>query len=221
MSRLNTIPENSPLISDALKTQMSGLFAKLTKPVKLVAVLDLDDAKSLEMGSFLKAIASCGENVSLELFEKDENPQVQAELHGEHLPVVGIYTDTYTGACFHGTPGGKELNSLVAAICFAGGAAQPLDKRLKKYIDSLKNKIEIKIFTSLSCHHCPHVVAACQKIAISNPNVTADMYDAQLYADIQEKYNIQRVPMTVVNDSMAIMGQKSIEEIVNRLMMLK
>ena len=63
-------------------------------------------------------------------------------------------------------------------------------------------------------------MAAAQKIAISNPNVTADTYDAKLYQDILEKYKIERVPMMVVNDSTVIMGQKSIEEIVNRLAMI-
>ena len=82
----------------------------------------------------------------------------------------------------------------------------------------IKSKIDIKIFVSLACHHCPHVVATCQKIAIANPNVTADMYDPKLYPDIVEKYNIERVPMMIVNDSHIIMGQKSMEEIVNRLM---
>lgn len=220
MDRKNTIPETSALVPEELKKQMIPLFSKLVDPINLVAVLDLENEKSIEMGAFLKAIASCSDKINLTIWEKDENPEVQKELHGEHLPVVGIYTDSYTGACFHGTPGGKEINSLVAAICFASGAAQPLDKRLKKNIDSIKKKLEIKVFVSLACHHCPHVVAAAQKIAISNPNVTADMYDAKLYQDILEKYKIERVPMMVVNDSTVIMGQKSIEEIVNRLAMI-
>ena len=70
---------------------------------------------------------------------------------------------------------------------------------------------------SLACHHCPHVVAACQKIALANPRVTAEMYDARLYPDIIEKYQIERVPMTVINDSKVILGQKTIKEFVKVL----
>lgn len=220
MNKVNAIPATSALVPEELKKQIIPIFSKLISKVKLVAVLDLDNEKSLEMGAFLKAIASCNDKIELIIWEKDENLEVQKELHGEHLPVVGIYNESYTGACFHGTPGGKEINSLIAAICFAGGAAQPLDKRLKKNIDAIKKTIEIKVFVSLACHHCPHVVAATQKIAISNPNVTADMYDAKLYPDILEQYKIERVPMMVVNESNVIMGQKSIEEIVNRLAMI-
>lgn len=217
MNRAITIPETSTLITEELKEQMIPLFARMTKQVKLIAVLDFDDEKSIEMGSFLKALAACGDKLQLEILEKDENLEIQNELKGEHLPVVGIYGEIYSGACFHGTPGGKEINSLIAAICMFGGAVGPLDKRLQKNIESIKKEIHIKIFVSLGCHHCPHVVAACQKIAIMNPNVTADMYDAKLYPELIEKYEIERVPMMVINDSNVVMGKKSIEEIVNRL----
>lgn len=218
MCKENEIPNISPLVTEELKRQMIPIFAKMKKKVRLIAILDFENEKCMEMGSFLKAVKSCSELLELELIESGTNKQIEEELHGEHLPVVGLYTEQYSGACFHGVPGGKEMNSFVATICNLGEAAQPLDKRLKKNIDNIKSKIEIKIFVSLACHHCPHVVAACQKIAIANPNVIADMYDAKLYPDIVEKYHIERVPMMVINESHVIMGQKSMEEIVNRLM---
>ena len=79
----------------------------------------------------------------------------------------------------------------------------------------------IKIFVSLACHHCPHVVAACHKIALLNPNVEAHMYDANLYPDLVSDYKIERVPMMVVNDTISYYGKKSIEEIANLLNMTK
>lgn len=218
MTKDNRISNISLLVSEELKRQMIPLFTKMKKKVRMIAVLDYEDEKCMEMGAFLKAIASCGEMLELEVVEKGSNQQIEEELHAEHLPVVGLYTEEYSRACFHGVPGGKEINSFVAAICNLGEVTQPLDKRLKKNIDEIKSKIEIKIFVSLACHHCPHVVSVCQKIAIANQNVTADMYDAKLYPDIVDKYHIERVPMMVVNESHVIMGQKSIEEIVNRLM---
>lgn len=218
MDKADKIPMSSPLVSDELKKQMIPLFSKMTKNVNLKAILDYDDEKSIELGSFLKVIASCSDKIEIDFIEKDENMEIQEQLNGEHLPVVGIYGETYSGACFHGVPGGKEINSFIAAICYKGGAANPLDKRVTKNIALIKKDISIKIFVSLACHHCPHVVAACQKIAMENPYVTADMYDAKLYLDIIETYKVERVPMMVINESQKVMGQKTIEEIVNRLM---
>jgi len=217
MCKDSRIPSVSPLISEELKQQMMQLFSKLKKKIRMIAVLDLKDEKCMEMGAFSNAIQSCSDMLELEIIESGTNEQIEAELHAEHLPVVGLYTEQYSGACFHGVPGGKEINSFVAAICNLGEAAQPLDKGLKKNIEKIKTRIDIKIFVSLACHHCPHVVAACQKIALANPCVTADMYDAKLYPNIVDKYHIERVPMMVVNETHVIMGQKSIDEIVNLL----
>lgn len=218
MSLLEKIPSESALITAELQQQIITIFSKLDKKVRLVAILDETEEKSMELGSFLKVISRCSDQLELELHAKGECPDKEMELHAQHLPVVGIYGDTYTGAAFHGVPGGKEINSFIAAIGNYGGAGQPLDKRLKKNIEKIQKPMNLKIFVSLACHHCPLVVAACQKIAIANPFVTAEMYDAKLYEDIVQKYKVERVPMVVVNEEQVIMGQKSIEEMVNRLM---
>lgn len=220
MRKIDLIPDNSALISDELKTQITTLLSKMTQKVTLKAVLDFENEKSIEMGAFLKAIAACSELLEVSFYEKEENPKLDEELHTDYLPVVGLYDEVYKGICFHGTPGGKEINSFLAAICNLGGAGNPLDKRLLKNISYIKNDLNVKIFVSLACHHCPHVVAACQKIALANTSVQAEMYDANLYPELVEKYNIQRVPMTVVNDTTVIMGEKTIEDLVNRFMIL-
>lgn len=219
MEREKQISEHSSLITDDLKKQMMPLFEKLKKKVVLKAVIDYENEKCIELASFLKAVVSVSENLQLQFVEMNEDENLLQELHGDRAPVVGLYDmdGAYSGVNFHGIPGGKEINSFIAAICNFGGAGQRLDYRLKKEIEKIKKTTDIKIFVSLACHHCPHVVAACQKIAIANSYVNAEMYDAKLYPDLIEKYKIERVPMTVVNDNIVIMGQKTIEEFVEFL----
>ena len=43
------------------------------------------------------------------------------------------------------------------------------------------------------------------------------MYDARLYPDLVEKYKIERIPLTVIDDKINFMGAKEIEEIVDIL----
>ena len=215
MNKIEKIPSESALIPNALKTQISALFAKLTKNIVLKAVLDCEDEKSMELGSFLKALVSCSDKVQVEFFEKGENLEIQEQLNSTHLPVVGIYKSSfcqtsetdeekynskeeYTGACFHGVPGGKEINSFLAAICYAGGGASLLDENVLEKVRLVKKEIAIKVFVSLECHHCPHVAA-------------------KLYPDIVEKYEIERIPMMIFNDAKVVMGKKNAEEVAEYL----
>lgn len=46
-----------------------------------------------------------------------------------------------------------------------------------------------------------------------SPWICADMVDASLYPEMQDRYQIQRVPMTLVNDE-KVMGVKAIETLV-------
>lgn len=213
----------SELLTEELIGQLESLFSKLNQEVKLVAVLAEGENKSEELGRFLDDIVETSTFLKLKKYKKEDDIEYKEKLDLNHHPSVHLFAkdDSYTGISFHGIPGGKELNSFAAAIMNCGGVGQAPDKFLKRSIDSITGQREIKIFVSLACHHCPHVVAACQKLAYLNQNVQAHVYDANLYPDLIEKYKIERVPMMVVNDTNIYYGKKSIEEVTNLLNMIK
>ena len=214
---LNTIPEESSLVDQGLKTQLAGIFGRMEKRVTIRAVVDLSGEKDREMASFLRAIVSVSPNLELELYGPDEADQVP-ELNTAWLPVTGLYKDgAYGRAAFHGVPGGREINSFVLAVYNLAGPGQEVAKGTSKKIQRLDKKTNIKICVSLACHHCPLVVTACQQIAFLNPNIEAEMIDAALYEDLVAQYDIKRVPMMILNDSRIVMGSKTIDEIVTLL----
>lgn len=214
---LATIPGESSLIDQGLKTQLSGVFGKMEGSVVMKAVVDVSREKDCEMASFLKAVCALSDKLDLELYGPEEASAVP-ELNTQWLPVTGLYKDgVYGRAAFHGVPGGKEINSFVLAIYNLAGPGQELSRGLRKKIDKLNKKTNIKICVSLACHHCPVVVAACQRIAILNPNIEAEMIDASLYEDLVARYDIKRIPMMIFNDTEIHMGGKEIEEIVTLL----
>lgn len=211
------IPEESSLIDQGLKTQLSGIFGKMEGQVAIKAVVDFSREKDCEQAAFLRAVSALSDKLDLELYGPDEAGQVP-ELNTQWLPVTGLYRDgRYGRASFHGVPGGKEINSFVLAIYNLAGPGQEMPRGLRKKIEKLDKKTNIKICVSLACHHCPVVVAACQRIAILNPNIEAEMIDAALYEDLVAKYDIKRIPMMIFNDSEIHMGGKEIEEIVTLL----
>lgn len=216
MIDLNRIPGDSALLDEKTKETLIGIFGKLTKDVELRAVVDLEQEKSMEMASFLKTLMCLSPRIRIELHEPSDGEC--AELDTGHLPVTGLYLDgVYQRAAFHGVPGGKEINSFVIAIYNLAGPGQEIAKGTVKKIEKLKKKARIQIFVSLSCHHCPGVVTACQRIAMMNPFVEAEMYDGNLYPDLVERYNIARVPMVVLNEKDSFTGPRSIEDLVQLL----
>ena len=211
----NGIPKESPLLDEKTRETIRGVFQKLNRDVTLKAALDVKEPKSAEMASFLKGIAALGAHVHLELYEADEAAaQLKEFMDIKRLPATGLFTGgTFTGAAFHGVPGGKEINSFVLGIYNAAGPGQELSKGAVKKIGKIRRPVHLKICVSLACHHCPGVVIACQRIAMLNPAVTAEMYDGGLYPDLVDAYHIERVPALIVNDSDVFLGPRSIEDL--------
>ena len=219
MTDFSKIPAQSSLMDSALQEQLKGILGKLERDVVIKAVLE-DDEKGTELGSFLKAVAGLCDRIHLELYGKEDSPSLIVEQCCKGLlPSFGLYGEggTYTGISFAGIPGGKEINSFVLALYNVAGPGQPLEDTVKSRITLLRGKKHMQICVSLACHHCADVVTACQRIASLNPDMSAQMIDARLYPELVKKYQIERVPVLIVNETHTFLGGKTMEEILTIL----
>lgn len=211
-------PAKSGLVDEALQQQLKDVFARLENPVVIRAVIDPQQEKSRELASFLRAVTALGDQLTLELYGPQEAAEGAPQLDTAWLPVTGLYRGgEYGRVCFHGIPSGREINAFVLAIYNLAGPGQSLSWGQKRAIAGIKKKANIKICVSLACHHCQSVVTACQQIAVLNPNIEAEMIDATLYKDLVERYQIERVPVMIVNDSERHIGGKTLDEIIKLL----
>ena len=75
--------------------------------------------------------------------------------------------------------------------------------------------MNIKVCVSLSCHLCPDVVVASQRIAIENKNVEAEMIDISGFKEIKDKFKVMSVPAIIINNEKIYFGAKKIDDIIN------
>lgn len=208
---IQNIPAESHLIDEKLKNDLKNILENLEEDVTVKAVLDLTTDKGKEMAGFLSVIASLNSHITLEAYEKDE--EGAEELTREYLPAAGLYKDgIYSGIAFHGVPGGQEINSLILAFYNLAGPGQKISRWTRKKIEKMEGKCNIKICVSLACHHCPKMVAVCQQMAVFNQGIEAEMIDANLFPELVQKYKVERVPLTILNDETVITGVKTLEE---------
>ena len=210
-------PAQSPLVSSELEGQLSQLLSRLSTPVALACLLG-EDEKSAEMAAFLNHITGLSPLLSLRLLAPGEEPAMDEALDASLLPATGVYAgEAFGRMVFHGVPGGKEITGFAAALLNAGGAAKALDKPTLKDISKIKKPVDIRGCVSLACHHCAQLVTSAQRVAWENPLVTAHMVDANLYPGLVERYQIQRVPLTVLNGEKIVSGGKTMAELTTLL----
>lgn len=211
------IPGKSNLLNDDLRAQLSSVLARMENEVTLVTVVDPNNGKSVELRDLVLDIAELGEKLKAEVYIKDYNKPMEEKIHADKFPVVALLNKegNYSGVKFHGVPGGHELNSFILSIYNLAGPGQSIDSNTLDKIKSIDKKTNIKIGVSLSCHLCPDVVVAAQRIAIENPNVEAEMLDLSNFEDIKSKYKLMSVPAIIINDSDVHFGAKKLDEIIS------
>lgn len=205
----------SSLLSDAIRTQLKGVFSKMASDVTLVSIVDESMPKSVELRDFLLDVAELGDKLHLELYNKGENTEMEQKINADKFPVVSLLNANgeYSGVKYHGVPGGHELNSFILAIYNLAGPGQALDSTILDSIKSINKKANIKVMVSLACHYCPDVVVGAQRIAIENPNIEAEMVDISNFQDIKTKFKVMSVPAMIINDEEVVFGAKKIDEI--------
>lgn len=214
---INDKNRKSKLLNDALRNQIKSILAMMEKEVTLVSIVDETMEKSIEFMDLILDMASLGEKLKVEIYKKSENPEIEAKINADKLPVVALLDENknYSGVKFHGVPGGHELNSFILTIYNLAGPGQAIDQSLLKEIKAFDKKTNIKVVVSLSCTLCPDVVVASQRLAMENENIETEMVELSLFEDIKRKYRIMSVPAIIVNDDKIHFGAKKINEILD------
>ena len=188
-----------------LVEQLKAIFGRLTKDVTL-QVLGDDSQLSQELTSFVDELAKLDSHLQV------ATAAVPADL--DLAPQLRLLVDGLdTGLHFAGVPTGHEINSLILGIYNVAGPGQEIAPELVERIKALP-ATEIEIGVSLTCHFCPDVVAACQRMASLNPHVTATMIDLQHFPQLREERQIMSVPATMIDGGPVIFGSQTLEELV-------
>lgn len=199
---------NEGFISDDIKQQLSGVFAKFETKVKLKAWLD-DSALADEMVGFLREIDSLTDKISWEKsnISKAEDSRI--------LPSIELCREdgSSSGIQFHGVPGGHEFNSFIIALYNVAGPGQELDSDTEEKLKNIREKTNLKILVSLSCTMCPETVMSAQKAAAVSPSVEAEMFDLAHFPKLKEKYKVMSVPCMILDDDKVFFGKKGVNEV--------
>ncbi len=204
--------DNGKLLSEAIRSQLTAVFTKLTRNVVVKLWDDRSQLAGL-MKNFMEELKGLSDRIILSYED--------ASAMGNDVTVPAmelIYDDgTSAGIFFHAVPGGHELNSFVIAIYNVGSAGQAVDEDIKNRISAIASPVHIQVLVSLSCTMCPETVMSTQRAATLNRNIRAEMFDLAYYPELKEKYNVMSVPCTIINGSRVVFGKKNLAEIADIL----
>lgn len=208
IKKVESSSDDSSFISDEMKEQLSGVFARFERKLVLVGNTNNTDL-GREIEGFLSEISGISENLTTKI----------NKISDDSISFISLQTQdgSETGYRFTGVPGGHEFTSFVLTIYNYSGKGQAMEAHQVEKISNIKDKKNVKIVVSLSCTKCPDLVTATSQIMSKLDGSNFEVFDIAYAPELREKYSIMSVPCTIINDDKVVFGKKNVDEILEVL----
>jgi glutaredoxin-like protein len=206
------------LLNEDIQKQLRDVFNELKTDVKMLLFVDEVACESCEATqSLLSEVSELSDKLSLDVHPLTSELAQNYDITLAPSFVMLDHTGQYKGVKFNGIPAGHEINSFISALLEMSGAESELPAEVLERIQKIDKPVNIKVFVTLSCPHCPPAVQKAHKIAMLNPNVVGEMIEAQTFSELSQEFNVSGVPKIVINDSIELIGNQPIERFLDQI----
>ena len=198
------------LLSEHDRQTVRTHLGSLTHRVTLLLFTQTIDAPetALIARQILDEVADLSDLISVEEANLILDRDRAAQFGIDRIPAVVLLRDGEdTRMRFLGAPAGYEFMSLVEAVMAAGTGDSGLSPESRALIAAhVTGPIDVKVFVTPSCPHCPRAVTLAHRMAVESPHIQATCVEATEFMDLSREYRVTGVPKTVVNRSIELLG---------------
>lgn len=199
------------LLKETDQQQLREHFEVLTEPVKLVMFTqEMECQYCTETRMISEEVAALSDKISVEVYDFVRDQEIVEQYHIDKIPAIAIVRGGGKpkdyGIRFYGIPSGYEFSSLIENIMMVSSGESGLSPETKAWAASLDKPVHLQVFITPTCPYCPQAVIMAHQLAMESDLITADMVEAIEFPHLSNKYHVQGVPRTVINDDFHMEG---------------
>ncbi len=137
--------------------------------------------------------------------------------HAEFKPSFELKGKNKGTIRFMGIPSGQEFATLLEGIIMTSTGQHHLTEETVTFLQNLENPLNLKVFVTPTCPHCPASVFLAHNMAMVSDKVDASMVEAMEFPELSQKFNISGVPNTIVNDKEGFVGSHPETSAINEI----
>ncbi len=214
------------------KNELENVKREMAKLKGKVVLKLFTDYKTQEDGSKKRACMACEgaynllttlEELSNGKFSAkeisiEENPEEAIKYKVSRIPAILFVNDEGKEIIrYSAHPTGSEFVPFLNSIQYFSGVRPYYADQILTHLKKIDNS-NMKIFITPTCPYCPATVPVLTLFAIvSKGKITAEVIDVNLNPDIAVKYDVQGVPLTVVNEKERIVGMFTPQDLLDKL----
>lgn len=208
------------LLNDEIREQLTGFFKGMKDEVTLAVFTRKESCETCkETEDFMQEIEALSEKIHLESYDLETHEEKAKEYGVTLAPSIVLLNGEkkHQGVKFNGIPAGHEVNSFIKGIMEVSGSADHLQESYQERLKKVTKPVNIKVFVTLGCPHCPGAVEKAHKLALENPHIDAEMIEAQTFGEVSNKFNVSSVPKVVINDQYEFVGNQPIDTFLDEI----
>jgi glutaredoxin-like protein len=201
-------------LNEEIKKQLEEIFEPMKNEVTIALFTSKENCQSCEdTKTFVTEMAEINEKIKLEVYDLKADAELVETLQVKRTPAIVLLGEDRMdyGIQYNGLPGGHEINSFISGLLEVSGSGEELPKVFADRLAKIDKPVDIKVFVTLGCPHCPGAVSKAHKLALENPNVRAEMIEAQTFSELSDQYNVSGVPKIVINETEELVGDQPLE----------
>lgn len=199
------------MLNDQIVKQLHEVFVKLKEPVQILFFASKANCESCaETRELLEEVATLSEKLELKLYDVEADRDVAAQFKVVAAPAIVIAAKDGSevkdlGIQFLGIPSGHEFGTLINDILMVSSRESGLDEKTRQFLRSLEQPLQLQVFVTPSCPHCPRAVLLAHQMAMENPQmIRAEGVEAMEFPELANRFNVRGVPQTVINSGAGI-----------------
>ncbi|MFX1489737.1 MAG: thioredoxin family protein [Promethearchaeota archaeon] len=210
---------------DNIKTEMAKM--KNTIVLKLFT-----DFKTQEDGSKVRKCMSCDGayellnilaklsdgKLKIEEISTEENEEEVKKYKVTKIPTILFVNDEGKEIIrYLAYPTGSEFAPFINSIQYFSGVRPYYADQIITHLKKI-GKSNMKIFITPTCPYCPMTVPVLTLFSIvTKGKISSEIIDVNLNPDIGMKYQVQGVPMTIINEKDVIHGMFTPQDLLDKL----
>jgi glutaredoxin-like protein len=166
----------------------------------------------------LQELSGLSDLISLRVHILDEAHEERERFGVQRIPATvlrGLGDQFYV---YYGMPGGTEFAGFVESLVDISRGEVLLSEESVQALEKLAADVTVRVFVTTTCPYCPQMMRAAYQMALVSPHVRAETIEVNECPDLADRYQVQAVPLTVINDRVAIPGsvpeQALVEQVV-------
>lgn len=196
-----------PILQDKQKEQLTDLFSGLKNEVDIILFTQEFECEHCRIThEMLEDVAGLSAKISLLVKDIVKDAELAKKYGVDKIPAIVILGEKDYGIRFFGVPAGYEFTALIEDIIQVSMGAPRLGPEVTAELEKIDQPVHLQVMISPTCPYCPTAVRAAHRLAMASDKIRADMVETVEFPHLVQKYEVQGVPHTVINDFYSFVG---------------